>query len=97
MTLKCMHDVSDTHIHTYTHIHVHTSALACTHTHTHLMPYSTSYDHPIYIYLSGWMARKSVRLYVDKKYRCHYLAMLGHDPPHNMSLTSVSGQRDIDE
>ena len=59
------------------------------------MPYSTSYDHPIY--LSGWMARKSVRLYVDKKYRCHYLAMLGHDPPHNMSLASVSGRRDIEE
>ena len=59
------------------------------------MPYSTSYDHPIY--LSGWMARKSVRLYVDKNYRCHYLAMLGHDPPHNLSLASISGQRDIDE
>ena len=59
------------------------------------MPYSTSYDHPIY--LSGWMAHKSVRLYVDKKYRCHYLAMLGHDPPHNLSLASISGRRDIEE
>ena len=54
--------------------------------------YSTTYDHPIY--LSGWMARKSVRLYVDKKYRCHYLAMLGHEPPTNMSLASVSGRKD---
>ena len=42
------------------------------------------------------MARKSVRLYVDKKYRCHYLAMLGHEPPQTMSLASVSGRRDCD-
>lgn len=54
--------------------------------------YSTRYDHPIY--LSGWIARKSVRLYVDKKYRCHYLAMLGHEPPQNMSLASVSGRKE---
>lgn len=54
--------------------------------------FSTSYDHPIY--LSGWVARKSVRLYVDKKYRCHYLAMLGHEPPQDMSLASVSGRMD---
>ena len=57
--------------------------------------HSTSYDHPIY--LSGWIARKSVRLYVDKKYRCHYLAMLGHEPPQNMSLASVSGRKDYSE
>ena len=42
------------------------------------------------------MARKSVRLYVDKKYRCHYLAMLGHEPPQTMCLASVSGRRDCD-
>ncbi|CAI7989852.1 RNA cytosine C(5)-methyltransferase NSUN2 [Geodia barretti] len=54
----------------------------------------TLYDHPIY--LSGWVARKSVRLYVDKKYRCHYLAMLGHEPPQTMCLASVSGRRDCD-
>ena len=54
----------------------------------------TPYNHPIY--LSGWVARKSVRLYVDKKYRCHYLAMLGHEPPQTMSLASISGRRDCD-
>ena len=104
ITLTCVYDVywhTRTHtctlIHTCTLTHIRTHVCTCMHTcaHTHLMPYITSYDHPIY--LSGWMARKSVRLYVDKKYRCHYLAMLGHDPPHNMSLTSVSGRRDIDE
>ena len=62
---------------------MHTHLRAHAHTHT-----STLYDHPIY--LSGWVARKSVRLYVDKKYRCHYLAMLGHEPPLTMSLASVS-------
>ena len=38
-----------------------------------------------------------MRLYVDKKYRCHYLAMLGHKPPQNMSLASISGRRDLEE
>ena len=26
---------------------------------------------------------------MDKKYRCHYLAMLGHEVPRTMSLASV--------
>ena len=49
------------------------------------------------IYLSGWVAAKSVRLYVDKNYRYHYLSILGHDPPENQSLETISGKmRDWD-
>ena len=44
------------------------------------------------IYLSGWVAAKSVRLYVDKNYRYHYLSILGHDPPENQSLETISGK-----
>ena len=43
------------------------------------------------------MAAKSVRLYVDKNYRYHYLSILGHDPPANQSLETISGKmRDWD-
>ena len=49
------------------------------------------------IYLSGWVAAKSVRLYVDKNYRYHFLSILGHDPPPNQSLETISGKmRDWD-
>ena len=36
------------------------------------------------------MAAKSVRLYVDKNYRYHYLSILGYEPPENQSLETVS-------
>ena len=42
------------------------------------------------IYLSGWVAAKSVRLYVDKNYRYHYLSILGYDPPENQCLETIS-------
>ena len=43
------------------------------------------------------MAAKSVRLYVDKNYRYHFLSILGHDPPENQSLETISGKmRDWD-
>ena len=45
------------------------------------------------LHLSGWVAAKSVRLYVDKNYRYHYLAMLGHDLPENLSLETMSGRK----
>ena len=45
------------------------------------------------MHLSGWVAAKSVRLYVDKNYRYHYLAMLGYDPPENQSLETVSRKK----
>ena len=39
-----------------------------------------------------------MRLYVDRKYRYHFLAILGYDPPENQSLETVSGKRrDKDE
>ena len=38
------------------------------------------------------MAAKSVRLYVDKNYRYHYLSILGFDPPENQSLETISGK-----
>ena len=38
------------------------------------------------------MAAKSVRLYVNKNYRYHYLSILGHDPPENQSLETISGK-----
>lgn len=60
----------------------------------HMHMYST-FHYPIY--LSGWVARKSIRLYADKKYRCHFLAMLGHEAPADMSLASVSGRRNEEE
>ena len=57
--------------------------------------YSIALNCPIY--LSGWVAAKSVRLYVDKNYRYHYLSILGHDPPANQSLETISGKmRDWD-
>ena len=45
------------------------------------------------MHLSGWVAAKSVRLYVDKNYRYHYLVMLGYDPPENQSLETISRKR----
>ena len=44
------------------------------------------------IHLSGWVAAKSVRLYVDKNYRYHYLSILGYDPPENQNLETVSAR-----
>lgn len=38
------------------------------------------------------MAAKSVRLYVDKNYRYHYLSILGYEPPENQSLETVSAK-----
>ena len=43
------------------------------------------------------MAAKSVRLYVDRKYRYHFLAMLGYDPPENQCLETVSGRKREEE
>ena len=34
---------------------------------------------------------------MDKKYRCHFLAMLGYNPPANMTLASVSAKRKDEE
>ncbi len=45
------------------------------------------------IYLSGWLAAKSVRLFLDKNYRYHFLSMLGHDPPTNQCLDTVNSSR----
>ncbi len=47
--------------------------------------------------LSGWVAAKSVRLYVDKKYRYHFLAVMGHEPPVNQSLETVRGEPGMEE
>eukprot|EP00731_Ephydatia_muelleri_P026085 Em0018g185a len=44
------------------------------------------------IYLSGWIAARSVRLLVGREDHFHYLAMLGCDPPENQSLAPVSGK-----
>ena len=44
------------------------------------------------IHLSGWLAPKSVRLFLDKNYRYHFLSMLGHDPPTNQCLDTVRGR-----
>ena len=41
--------------------------------------------------LSGWRAAKSVRLFVDKIYRYHFLSMLGEEPQENQSLQCVGG------
>ena len=30
---------------------------------------------------------------MDKKYRYHFLAVLGHDPPENQSLATISGKK----
>ena len=39
-----------------------------------------------------------MRLYVDRKYRYHFLAILGYDPPENQCLETVGGgRRDKDE
>ena len=51
-----------------------------------------SYNLSCPLYLSGWVAAKSVRLYVDKNYRYHYLSMLGYDPPENLSLDTASAK-----
>ena len=40
--------------------------------------------------LSGWRAGKSVRLFVDKIYRYHFLSMLGEEPQENQSLECVT-------
>ncbi|XP_064398499.1 RNA cytosine-C(5)-methyltransferase NSUN2-like isoform X2 [Halichondria panicea] len=40
--------------------------------------------------LSGWRAGKSVRLFVDKVYRYHFLSMLGEEPQENQSLECVT-------
>ena len=42
------------------------------------------------ISLSGWLAAKSARLFVDKNSRYHFLYMLGHEPPENQSLVNVT-------
>ena len=44
------------------------------------------------MYLSGWVAAQSVRLYVDKNYRYHYLSMLGYEPPENQSLKTINAR-----
>lgn len=44
------------------------------------------------IYLAGWIAHRSVRLYVGHPDRYHYLAILGQTPPETMSLKTESGQ-----
>ena len=44
------------------------------------------------IFLSGWIAARSVRLLVGREDHFHYLAMLGCDPPENQSLAPVSGK-----
>ena len=41
------------------------------------------------LFLSGWLAAKSVRLYLDRNYRYHFLSMLGHDPPTNQCLDTI--------
>lgn len=51
---------------------------------------SSAFSYPLS--LSGWVAAKSVRLYVDRKYRYHFLAVMGHDPPENQSLVPVCGE-----
>ena len=44
------------------------------------------------IHLSGWVAAKSVRLFVAHQERYHFLAMLGVDPPEKQNLETISGR-----
>ena len=48
------------------------------------------------IYLSGWIAAKSVRLFVAHPERYHYLVILGEMPPEELSLATRSANP-IDE
>ena len=41
------------------------------------------------ILLSGWIGPKSVRLFVPMAERCHFLSMLGKDPPDKLSLDTI--------
>ncbi len=41
------------------------------------------------ILLSGWIGPKSVRLFVPMAERCHFLSMLGEDPPDKLSLDTI--------
>ncbi len=41
------------------------------------------------ILLSGWIGPKSVRLFVPVARRCHFLAMLGKEPPEKISLATI--------
>ena len=45
------------------------------------------------IHLSGWVAAKSVRLFVAHQERYHFLAMLGVVPPEKQNLETISGRR----
>ena len=45
------------------------------------------------LHLSGWLAAKSARLFLDKSYRYNFLSLLGEDPPNDISLESMNTAR----
>ena len=45
------------------------------------------------LHLSGWLAAKSARLFLDKSYRYNFLSLLGEDPPTDISLESMNTAR----
>ena len=49
------------------------------------------------ILLSGWIGPKSVRLFVPVARRCHFLAMLGREPPKNISLATIGRKKRDDD
>lgn len=52
------------------------------------------------ILLSGWIGPKSVRLFVPMAERCHFLSMLGREPPEKISLVTIGvgkKKRQIDD
>lgn len=48
------------------------------------------------LYLSGWIAATSVRLFVNHPERYHYLAILGQEPPEQLSLATHNRKFDDD-
>ena len=49
------------------------------------------------LYLSGWIAATSVRLFVNHPERYHYLAILGQEPPEQLSLATHNRKFDDKE
>ena len=61
--------------------------------HNTSFPFSVEIPISCPIHLSGWLAAKSARLFLDKNYRYHFLSMLGHDPPTNQCLDTINASR----
>ena len=45
------------------------------------------------LHLSGWLAARSARLFLDKSYRYNLLSILGEDPPTDIDMESMNTAR----